>query len=374
MRESETKNMANPVIRQPKILLIRRDNIGDLVCTTPMFQALREKYPEARICALVNSYNVAVIRENPYLDEIFVYTKAKHRHRAQSAVSVYWNRLRMMWRLRRDHYDYVITASARFQPRSLRVARFMRPRHIIGFVEAGRRGVQHVDIAIPYNLPRPLHEAEDVFRLLQPLGIGGTPPPMLVRPDAGEFAAARCRINEHAAGRAGPLIGVHLSTRKTTNRWPVTHFIELIRRLHAAYPEARFLLLWAPGDSSNPKHPGDDDIAAQIVKSLQGLPVIAYPMGNLDQLIADLSLCDTVITSDGGALHIAAALGKPIVCFFGDIDTTRWYPWGVPHVLLQPPTRHAPDITPSEAFEAYQGLLSMVDSDKRRTDAEQVAG
>ncbi|HEY4723847.1 MAG TPA: glycosyltransferase family 9 protein, partial [Anaerolineae bacterium] len=178
----------------------------------------------------------------------------------------------------------------------------------------------------------------------------------------------------HAAGRAGPLIGVHLSTRKTTNRWPVTHFIELIRRLHAAYPEARFLLLWAPGDSSNPKHPGDDDIAAQIVKSLQGLPVIAYPMGNLDQLIADLSLCDTVITSDGGALHIAAALGKPIVCFFGDIDTARWYPWGVPHVLLQPPTRHAPDITVDEAFNAYQGLLTMVHSDKLRTGAEQAAG
>ena len=193
MREPETKNMANPEIKQPKILLIRRDNIGDLVCTTPMFQALREKYPDARICALVNSYNVAVIRENSYLDEIFVYTKAKHQHRTQSAVGIYWNRLCMMWRLRRDHYDYVITASARFQPRSLRVARFMRPRHIIGFVEAGRRGVQHVDIAIPYNLPRPLHEAEDVFRLLQPLGIGGTPPPMLVRPNAGELAAARGR-------------------------------------------------------------------------------------------------------------------------------------------------------------------------------------
>jgi ADP-heptose:LPS heptosyltransferase len=339
-----------------------------------MFQALREKYPNARICALVNSYNEAVVRDNPYLDEVFVYTKAKHRHKNQSALSVYWDRLRMMRRLRRERYDYAITASARFQPRPLRLARFVKPRQIVSFIEAGRRGVQYVDIGIPYTIPQPLHEAEDVFRLLLPLGIGGTPPPMLIRPDAREVAAARSRLNEHSAGRGETLIGVHLSTRKATNRWPVENFIELIRRLHASYPEARFQLLWAPGDSSNPKHPGDDDNAAHIVKSLQGLPVIAYPMGPLDQLIADLSLCDTVITSDGGALHIAAALGKPILCFFGDIDTTRWYPWGVPHVLLQPPTRHAPDITVDEAFNGYQRLLSMIHSGEPHPGTEQAAG
>lgn len=366
--------MQSPSSKQLKILLIRRDNIGDLVCTTPMFRALREKYPAARICALVNSYNAAVVRGNPCLDEIFVYTKAKHRQKHQSVTGVHWDWLRMLWRLRRERFDYVITASARFQPRPLRLARFVKPSHIIGFVEDGRPGAQHIDIAVPYTLPQPLHEAEDVFRLLQPLGITGAPPPMFVRPDAAELAAARGRVSEHSAGRAGPLIGVHLSTRKPTNRWPAAKFIELIRRLHVAYPEARFLLLWAPGDSTNPRHPGDDDAAAHIVNSLPGLPLIAYPMGPLEQLIADLSLCDTVITSDGGALHIAAALGKPIVCFFGDVEATRWYPWGVPHVLLQPPTRQAPDITVDEAFNGYQRLLSMIHSDKTHAGAEQAAG
>ena len=345
-----------------KILLIRRDNIGDLVCTTPMFRALREKYPAARLCALVNSYNVAVIRDNPYLDGVFIYTKGKHRQQAQSALRIHWDRLRMLWRLRRERYDYVITVGTGFQARSLRLARFLRPKHIIGFVETGARHSRHIDMAVPYTLSPPLHEVESVFRLLQPLGIDGTPPAMIVRPDARELAAAGRKLSEHSAGRAGPLIGVHLSTRKPSNRWPVGHFIELIRRLHGAYPEARFLLLWAPGDASNPKHPGDDDNAARVVQSLRGLPVIAYPMGPLEQLVADLALCDTVVTSDGGALHIAAALGKPILCFFGETDATHWYPWGVPHVLLQPPTRQAPDITVDEAFRSYQKLLRMIHS------------
>lgn len=366
--------MSTPISQNPSFLIIRRDNIGDLVCTSPVYRALREKYPGARISVLVNSYNAAVARNNPYLDEVFVYTKAKHRRKDQSVMGIYGDRLRMLWRMRRERYDYVIIASISSLARQLRLARFLRPRHVISFIETGKDGSGRVDIGIPYASPQPLHEAENVYRLLQPLGITGTPPPMLVRPDAAELAAARSRVGEHAAGRAGPLIGVHLSTRKATNRWPAANFIELIRRLHAAYPEARFLLLWAPGDSTNPRHPGDDDTAAHIVNSLQELPLIAYPMGPLEQLIADLSLCDTVITSDGGALHIAAALGKPIVCFFGDIDTARWYPWGVPHVLLQPPTRQAPDITVDEAFNGYQRLLSMIHSDKTHPGAEQAAG
>lgn len=364
----------NLCVSQPRsvdrILVIRRDNIGDLVCTTPMFQALREKYPRARICVLVNSYNVAVVRNNPYLDEIYVYTKAKHRQQGQSLVAVYRDRLRMIWRLRRERFDYAIVAGAHFLPRPLRMARLIRPRHIIGYVEPGRRGARHVDVAIPYSLPRPLHEVEDVFRLLAPLGIEGRPPAMTVRPDASELALAGKKAGELSGGSTGPLIGVHISTRKATNRWPDEKYMELMRRLHAAWPRARFLLLWAPGDAANPKHPGDDASAARIKRELPDVPVIAYPMGPLEQLIADLSLCDGVITSDGGALHIAAALGKPIVCFFGKIDTTRWYPWGVPHVLLQPPTQHAPDITVDDTFEACQRLFAAPDAGRSLSGAD----
>jgi ADP-heptose:LPS heptosyltransferase len=64
-----------------------------------------------------------------------------------------------------------------------------------------------------------------------------------------------------------------------------------------------------------------------------------------------------VVCSDGGALHIAAALDKPILCFFGDSDRTRWYPWKVPHVLLQPASRSVGDITVDEASRGFEQLL-----------------
>ena len=347
-----------------KILVIRRDNIGDLVCTTPIFRALRQQFPKAYICALVNSYNVAVVARNPDIDDVYVYTKAKHRPKGKTLLGVYWDRLRLILHLRRQHFDYTVLANSRFMLRPLRFARAIRPRHIIGFTEPGARGVRHIDIGLPYTLPHPLHEVEDVFRLLEPLGISGIPPAMYLHPDPSELEEARRKVGKHMGLSSGKLIGIHISTRKDTNRWPVQNFIELIKRLYKSY-NATFLLLWAPGDSSNPKHPGDDDKAAAIKHALHDIPVITYPMGPLEQLIADLSLCDTVITSDGGALHIAAALGKPILCFFGDRDATRWYPWGVPYVLLQPPTRNAADISVDDALAGYRKLLVM--QEEKRT-------
>lgn len=343
--------------QNPSFLVIRRDNIGDLVCTTPMFQALREKYPAARICTLVNSYNVAVVRGNPYLDEIFDYTKAKHREEGESVPGVYWRRLRLMLALRRERFDCAIIAGAHFLPRTLRLARTIRPQHIIGFTEAGRRGVRHIDMGVPYTLPHPMHEVEDVFRLLQPLGIGGAPPPMRVCPDAASIAAAEAAFAARGLARSR-VIGVHVSARKTSNRWPVAYFIELIRALHRHYG-ASFMLFWSPGSASNPRHPGDDEKAQAILAGLEGLPVLPFATERLEELMAGLACCHQVICSDGGALHIAAALGKPIMCFFGDSDRTRWYPWGVPHVLLQSSTRHATDITVDEAFNGYQRLLSI---------------
>jgi ADP-heptose:LPS heptosyltransferase len=340
----------------PSFLVVRSANIGDLVCTTPLIHALREHYPKARVCVLVNSYNRAVLDNNPDIDTVYAYMKAKHREPGQSVLGVYWNRLRLMHELCRQQFDYAIIGGAHFLPQALRLARTVKPKHIIGFTEPGQRGVEYIDMGVSYTLPHPMHETQDIFRVLAPLGITGEPPPMRVYPDPVEVDAAQHRLARQRAPAGQMLIGVQISSRKPVNRWPVENFVKLIRRLHATY-NAAFLLLWSPGRSDNPRHPGDDDAAAAINAALTGLPVIADPQGPIPQLIADLSLCDAVITSDGGALHIAAALGKPTLCFFGSTDAARWRPWGVPHILLQLASRQAVDISVDEAFHGFESLL-----------------
>src|SRR6195256_5684914 len=104
----------------PRILVIRRDNIGDLVCTTPLIAALRERFPRAHIAALVNTYNEAVLSGNPAVDAVYAYEKGKHRGAKRSIASVYAGRLKLMMNLRREKFDYAILATAEFAPRSLR--------------------------------------------------------------------------------------------------------------------------------------------------------------------------------------------------------------------------------------------------------------
>ena len=60
-------------------MILRRDNIGDLACTTPLVEALRAHLPRAWLAALVTTYNAEVLARNPALDEVFVYEKLKHR-------------------------------------------------------------------------------------------------------------------------------------------------------------------------------------------------------------------------------------------------------------------------------------------------------
>ena len=340
----------------PSILVIRRDNIGDLVCTTPLIHALRARFPKARLCVLVNSYNRPVVENNPDIDVVYAYMKAKHRELGQGVFGVYWKRLQLMRELRRQRFDYAIIAGAHFLPRALGLARAIKPNHIIGFTEPGMRGIEHIDTGVPYTLSQSLHEAEDIFRLLAPLGISGEPPAMRLYPAAAALAQAQAALRAKNLS-LDKVIGVHISARKPLNRWPAEHFAALIRRLHEAH-DAGFMLFWSPGSASNPRHPGDDEKAQQIMDEVKGIPVLAYPTDRLDQLIAGLSLCRAVVCSDGGAMHIAAGLGKPILCFFGKSDKTRWYPWKAQHVLLQPSSLNVADISVDEAARAFDQLLA----------------
>lgn len=337
-----------------KILVIRRDNIGDLICTTPLFAAIRRQYPEAYIAALVNSYNAPAIHGNPHLDAIFSYTKGKHAA-GESVWQAYLRRARLLWQLRRMRFDYVILATSGFAVRALKLARLLAPRHIVGFVTA-QASSPSIDLPIPQGDSSQLHETEDMFRLLEPLGITGEIPGLTVVADANLATRLRQRLPAEVATGMGPLVALHISARKERQRWPIERFAELARRLQARHA-ARFLLFWSPGDENNPFHPGDDGKAARLLDAMAGLPVAPMPTEHLSELLAGLSLCDCAVLSDGGAMHVAAGLGKPLVCFFGNSPVHRWHPWGVPYRVLQNDARDVSLISVNEATDAFARLI-----------------
>jgi hypothetical protein len=133
--------------------------------------------------------------------------------------------------------------------------------------------------------------------------------------------------------------------------------VELIRQLHASNPTLTFHIFWSPGVSNNPMHPGDDEKADLLKGALKELPIQFIPTPNLESLIEALQTCGSMIMADGGAMHIAAALNRPIVALFGDSNAKRWHPWGVPFKIMQPNTQDVKDITTTQIINAWHHLM-----------------
>jgi ADP-heptose:LPS heptosyltransferase len=259
-----------------------------------------------------------------------------------------------LWKLRRLRLDAVVLATTAFVPRIAHLARWLAPQQIVGFSDGSAAAQRALDVAVPMRGTDGRHEVERVFGLAAHFGVSGAIPPLRVLADEAETRRAAAGFGT----QGGPRIAVHISARRPRQRWPAERFAALIERLHKAHG-TRAMLLWAPGAPDDPRHPGDDDKAAEVVRRLDGrVPLAAYRTASLRELIGALSACDLQVAADGGATHLAAGLGKPVLAFFGDVSAERWRPWGVPHRVLQPPSGDVADLAVDEVAAAFVSLAA----------------
>lgn len=311
-----------------KIILIRRDNIGDLVCTTPALAALRQAFPRARLALLANTYNAVILQGHPDLDVLYTVQKPKHApERAKAAVL--WGNVRVFRQIRREGFD-VAVACGSFTPTLAHHTFMTGARMRLGYV---RRPLRFPWYTHPQAEPQDsCHEVEKVCRLLHPLGVTGTQGPLRLFPDPEELARFRAQAAAHPATAGKPLLAVAISARTPNKCWPLVRFAELIEALLA---EGRLgvVLLWAPGSATNPLFPGDDEAAAGL-RARFGNGLLAYPTPGLPALVAALFGVDLVVTPDTGSLHIAAAAGKPTVALMPPENVAGWHPWQTPAKVL----------------------------------------
>jgi ADP-heptose:LPS heptosyltransferase len=245
----------------------------------------------------------------------------------------------ILWTLRRRRLDLAILATGAQDVRGERFAKQVSPLRIVASDSPG-----------PGQ-----HEVERAFTAARRLGIEGPIPPLRILPNAVALASAGKAIRQ--AGLKRPLIGVHISARRPAQRWSARQFAQLTDAMRERF-NADTLLFWSPGAENHPQHPGDDAKAKELMGTVRNsTALLPYPTAELPTLIAGFAQCDAVVCSDGGAMHIAAALGKPIACFFGDSPVERWRPWGVRHVVLKAPSCKVEDVTVGQALDAIGGLL-----------------
>lgn len=343
--------MAALISKPEKIIFIRRDNIGDLVCTTPAIRAVRETFPQARLSILVNTYNAEVIANHPDIDRVYIFQKPKHA-RNRRRFAVLWENFRLFQAIRREKYD-VALGCGMYNRTLSHYTFFTGARKRIGYCRGNQgRGFYNVPLT---EAPAPEHEVVKVFRLLEPLGISGLPGDLFLVPEAAELARFAAFTAARPRDKDKPLLAVAISARIKNNRWPLAKFATLIEGI-LARRQVRVLLLWAPGSEKSPTYPGDDEAAAVLVHRFRDR-VMAYPTPTLSALVAALFGVDMAVTLDTGALHIAAAAKKPLVALMNPDKALVWYPWHTAGQVVVSPGRVA-DIPVEEVLDAVNRMIA----------------
>jgi len=294
----------------PRVLFVRLDSLGDVVLTTPCFEALKRAYPDAQIDTVVQPATAPVLDGHPRVDRVFRVAAPWHARDGSWRAA-----LSMLRELRRQRYDYVLTLR-----RDLDDALFARlcgGRHTLGFAALRTRPLLTASIRFQAHL----HTIENQLNLLGFLGCPPGPAMPSVYCTAGVSSPAL-----HALDGARPkLIGLAPFGSSARKRWPATKVVELLDAL-AGLPDVSVALLGGAAERG----------AAVPVLGRTGRPVIdLVGRTTIAELCDVLRRCNLVVSVDSGPMHLAAAVGKPVVALFGREDPRPWRPYGVPHRLLR---------------------------------------
>ncbi len=304
--------------------MVRNDNIGDVLCSTPALRALRQAFPKAYIAALVVRYSQDAIVGNPDVDEVFTYEKAKHRPDQNRVISLYWQ-WQVQRQLQKKRFDLAIGLRSIFSWSEAWLVYFTGARFRLGYRPEkmeDRRFAFFYNMAIP-PLKHSHHEVERVLHLVGQLGGISDDKDLRVFIPEEERKKVTSFIAENKID-AQRLVGFNLSARVPSNHWNPQNFASLASRL--IHDDKKFVVLTCgPGDQA----------LVQEVKSNITKGIFYYPTPNLKSLGALQARCRVFLSSDGGPMHFATAVGTPTVGLFGKTDPAVWGPWGNKHVALR---------------------------------------
>jgi heptosyltransferase-3 len=287
------------------ILVVRTDRIGDVVLTLPMIPVLRANFPSARIAMLLRSYTKELAEGHPGLDEILLYDE-------QGTLKPF----RALWlELRRSRFDLVILASPTFRLALLMLLAGIPVRVGTGYrwysLLFNRRVYEHRKTA-------ERHELEYNFSLLKRIGISVDryEKPQLV------LAAHHVQAAEHIRQELGldagaRVVVLHPGSGGSARDWSPLRFAQLGREL--AQKGYRVVVTGGPGE---------DELVEQVVKHA-GIGVL--PLVNrlsVKELAAFLRMVDLFVSNSTGPLHIAAAVGTPVIGFYPPIRACSPQRWG----------------------------------------------
>jgi heptosyltransferase-2 len=322
--------------------------MGDMLCVVPLLRALRAHYPGARIVLMTSAVNHEVMEENPYLDDTLLYDKRMFLGRWTLHVGAI---LRFFRDLRAQRFDQVIvpaTVSMSFTSDLLALMSGAPDRvgarsldgipNPSGFVYT--EGV-HLDWReTPHR-----HQTLRNLDIVRDRGIGTTDCSSLLALTEAERREGRDRVRGIRKG-GGRLVAFHPGAGKIANRWPAIRFASLANYLAVRW-DAGILITAGPMDV---------DPVQSMVKGLDK-PYKLIENQELRLVASILAEVDLLVSNDTGIMHVGAAVGSPVLSFFGPTDPLQWAPVGEQHRALAGPGGNVEEISLQEAVQNADAML-----------------
>jgi lipopolysaccharide heptosyltransferase II len=290
---------------------VRTDRIGDVVLSTPVIKALRDNFPDAYIAMMVSPYALDIVEDNPFLDEVIIYDKDKrHKNWFQSVGFAFG--------LRAKRFDLAV------------VLHPTNRAHITVFLAGIRRRIgfnRKCAILLTDRIKHTKqeaekHELEYSLDLVRYLGIQpeDKKPAMFIKPQAIQWAdrvLAQAGIKE-----TDMLLALHPAASCPSKIWPAQRFAEAADELVKRYG---FKVIVLAG-------PKDMNLAIQVIQNTRQPVLNLAGKTSVQQLAALLKRSRLFISNDSGPVHIACAVGTPVISIFGrnqkGLSPKRWGPVG----------------------------------------------
>ena len=306
-----------------RVLVVRLDEIGDMVLCFPLLRELRRLLPQARITLVVKPSVYNLVELCPYVDEILTYDwrvsdrfGVLRRHGRALTLACHHLLPRRFdlailprWDADRYHASYVVYFSG--APWRIAYSESVTARK--GLINHGfDRLFTHVlrDNAIKHQVEHNLDIIRFLGRHEQNVGLE-----MWI--GAEDEAFAESLLKDHAIGPQDMLIAFAPGAGWPGRQWPLVRFAELGRWLQAEHG-ARIVIVGGPGE---------EPLGLELQQTLGSSVVNACGKTTLRQMAALLGRCSLFVGNDAGPMHVAAATGVPVVALFGSGWYQRFAPW-----------------------------------------------
>ncbi|MBP2639093.1 MAG: Methyltransferase type 12 [Firmicutes bacterium] len=320
------------------ILILRLDEIGDTVLTSPLLRELRKGCPQAFITLVVSRKVYNLVQTCPYVDEV-LFCDVPGRRESNVVVSGLAPLLELCRRhLWRQQYDLCINPRYDYDRYGSTLLSYLSGAALrVGYSEQAtavkRKYNAGYDQLLTHSVPggSVKHEAERNLAVLRHLGIAVNDEQLEVWPDNEDEQFARQALLPYP----GRKIAISLGPEDGKRCWPVDRYVQIGRWLAQKYG-ARMLLLGSPEERAG---------GQRLASLLPGAVIDFCGRTTLRQTAALLANCDAYLGRDTGVMHLAAAAGRPVVEISchprqGDPDhflsPLRFGPWNIPHLILQP--------------------------------------